>query len=58
MTLPPAEGTEKATQAAIAAVQHLVTKKGKDVTAGGKGKRKYMQAQCTKIAKYAADKDN
>ena len=32
---------EKATKEATAAVQRLVTGKGKDITAGGKGKRKF-----------------
>ena len=50
-------------QAANAAVQHLVTSKGKDVAAGGKGKRKYTlarvwQAQRAKIAKYAVKNGN
>ena len=61
MTLPPEEEPdigEKATQAANAAVQHLVTRKEKDVAAGRKGKRKYTQAQHTKIAKYGAENGN
>ena len=61
ITLPTAEERgigEKATKEANAAVQHLVTGEGKDVAAGGKGKRKYMHYQHTKIAKYAAENGN
>ena len=41
-----------------AAVQHLMTGKGKGVVAGGKGKHKYTQAQRAKIATYAAKNGN
>ena len=56
-SVPSAEETgigEKATKVANAAVQHLMTGKGKDV-ADGKGMRKYTQAQRTKMATYAAE---
>lgn len=63
MTLhvPPAEETdigEKATPAANVAVQHIVTRKGTDVAAGEKGKRKYTQAQHAKLAKHGAENGN
>ena len=35
-----------------------MTRKRKDVTAGGKGKHKYTQAQHAKIAKYGAENGN